>query len=151
MLSFSVQPRSAPGLVLEAPEWVSHTWPLQFRFNSVRFCADQGAWNSVKACLDRCKPSLLPKVPLPSLVPPRAPQNCEEVFPVESMFVELIGCEVMEPPNPEVMRDEKRWPMHFTIPRMSLRSHSDIWDFSDLLSRWEGAFPLLASSSEAEA
>lgn len=141
MVSFSWLPRSAPGFLMEAPELVSHIWPLQMRFNNARFSADANGWKSCKALLDRFKPSLGSKIPEPSLMPPKVPQESTEVFPTESMFVELVGCEVVEPYRHSTLTEERRWPVHLAIPRLALRSNSEIWDFSTVLSRWEGAIP----------
>lgn len=135
-VAFNWQPRDSPPQVASASEWIMHTWPLEVRFHRATFTADTMSWMAVKRCWDRCKPFMASKHPPSSMTPPQAPPNSGRVFPVECMSVELKNCEVSEPFREHVMLAERRWPLHVTIPHMKVRSHSEIWDFGQLLARW---------------
>lgn len=142
MLAFAWRPRSAPGLLMDSTAWISHTWPVQACLRNARLVADPGMWATVRTCYERCKPMLASKLAAPALAPPLAPRESGEFFPVESIFLEMIDCDAIEPERPSTMLEQKRWPLHVTIPRLTLRSNSDKVAFGELLAQWSGALPV---------
>lgn len=142
LVSFVWQPRSAPPVLMESSGWVSHTWPLHICMSHAEICADTTAWAAISGCQTRCKPHLSSKFPLSTMVAPRAaPQGADgRRFPTESMSVELVQCEVIEPQTTQHLEESRRWPYRVSVPYLLLRSRSELWDFEKTLARWGSAF-----------
>lgn len=136
MMSMVWQPRSAPAVILEKSDWATQTWPLHMNFSNAQFSSDSSAWSFVKGFYDRLKPSLNSKIPPPTMIPPLAPSGSDELFPTESMSVEMVDCEVIEAQTRELLDDERRWPMRVSIPNMLIDSRSDLCDLGNTLLYW---------------
>lgn len=134
MISFDWRPRDCPPLAVVSSPWVLHSWPIDILFNRVSIIADTRPWLSVKACWERCKPFFASKCPPSSLIPPQQPEDSSQLFPVECFFLEFTNCEITEPHQDHLISNERRWPLHITLPHVKMRSNSNFCDFSQVLA-----------------
>lgn len=135
MLVFNWQPRDAPPVTVTSSSWVLQTWPMEISFHRAIIIADAQHWTLAKRCHERVKPFLVSKFPSPTLLPPQEPQDSGQLFPTESLFMEFLDCQIVEPRQERTIIDERRWPLHVTVPHVRFRSNSSIWDFGQLLAQ----------------
>lgn len=138
MLGMSSLPRSSPAELVEAANSSGvlrtlRSWPMHVNLQKVHFFLDEFAWTVIKRCHERCKPFLLSKLPLPTLIPPEEPGGCAQLYPTEFMAIEFHDCEMVEPYNAAKVREERRWPVRVVVPHMSLQSYSDLWNLKRLV------------------
>jgi len=118
---------------------------MHVKLHNARLFMDSSRWTFVRRCQERCKPFLLSKHPSPPLLPLLQPAessapSCqaqdsaakgvdEQLYPVEAFATEFEDCEFIEPFSEEMLSSQRRWPLRVSVPRTSMRSHSEQWQF----------------------
>jgi len=132
MAAFGWQSREAAPEILKAHQGLLRTWPMRIRFCNSVFTYESQAWASMKRSYDRCKPHFVSKLPSPSLIPLQESELSDNLYPVESLIIEMVTCDMVEPYVEQTISRERRWPLHATLPHVIIRSRSDDWDFCKL-------------------